>query len=197
MPQPIETLIQKLLRDLVSEYIAYPQHLEIKTVLTSRLLIIQWWAHAADCGKIIGKRETSNFKPLQNLLKLIGTAQGYEVELEWLCDPKTGTKEPPQPVTPSANWPRARIMALLQRIGIAASVAGVAEVEDIDAGTKIVANLKLATSETPEHAAAIQTSLRHLFKVIGAVHRQVLYVEVSREIEHEQQPATAAGRFAK
>lgn len=202
--QQFEKYITTLLRDLVTLFVKYPADLEIKASRFQTIMDIQWRGNRADTPRMIGGHDGADgfggqtYFHLKQLMRLVGEQHGYEVDLARVGQPVKGEAERYAPFKADPSWPRARIIALLERTAIAGSQQPpVIQAQDLDAPTTAVA-VTLSSKETLKTETQLRDSLRHIFKVIGNANGRVIKVMVMRgETETEQQPATAAGRFAK
>jgi predicted RNA-binding protein YlqC (UPF0109 family) len=192
-----ETELAALLRDLVTEFIAHPQDLEIVPKRFSTIISIAWRGNRADISRMIGTKGDT-YRPLAALMRLIGEQHGYEVDLERVGDPLRGVMERYQPFKLNLLWPRDRIMQLLERTARQACRHSQVELEagDLRADTTAI-KVGISKAETMKTETVLRETLKHIFKVIGNANGRKLMVEVSRCLEPEApQPATARGRFA-
>lgn len=227
MPGPqFEKYLTQLLRDLVSLFVKYPADLEIKAGYASNIMDISWRGNMADTGRMIGGYDnTKKFGGetcfhMRELAKLIGERNGYEVSLGRVEKPIKGEPERYEPFQDNPNWPCKKIIDLLERTAKDA-VPALWEVElnvtnlasttiaeivingmfadrylkrlRTDVERTAMENQILKEQKTEE---VLRDSLRHIFKTIGNANGRLIKVTVCRG-EIEQQPATAAGRFAK
>ena len=193
-----ETTLKKLLRQLCAEFIFHPDDLEISTKRFKTIIGIQWRGHRADTSRMIGERGET-FRALAEYLKLVGQQHGYDVELERIQEATKGEPERYPPFKANPDWPRERIMALLEAAVTAASRNGQVEVTSGDVGSdRTGIEVAISTKETAHTEGKIRETLRHLFKVIGNANGRVLLVDVTRTLDPDpEQPQSAAGRFAK
>ena len=197
-PQPFEQFLSDLLRSLVVEFISYPKDLEIKPTRFNKIVSIAWRGNRADQGRMIGTNGDT-FRPLASYMKLVGDRHGYDVELERVGEAVKGVFERYPKFNARADWPRTRLLALLERAVRAACTHDQVEITAADVGPERTAvQVNIALNENLSTQAILDSSMKHIFKVIGNANGRDITLKVDRTLKADTfQPATADGRYAK
>ena len=197
-PAPqFEKQLLTLLRDLVTEFVAHPADLDIRARTFHTITDITWRGHRADTPRMIGEG-AQTYHWLKMLVRQIGERHGYEADLARVGEPVTGQPERYPDFAAKENWPRERLMALLQRTVEAATRSGQCELETDDSGDQTAIVVNIGQGETLKTETIMRDSLKHLFKAIFNANGRLIKLQVARTIEPEpEQPKTASGRFAK
>ena len=193
-----EQTAANLLRDMVSMFITYPDDFKVTAGRYSNIIRLGWVGNRADVSRMIGTGGKT-YNALRDLMKLIGEQHGCEIELTRVCDPIKGKPERYHPFKDNTNWPRERILQLLERAAVLGSRTGRSETGsgDLDKDSTGL-HVALCRTETLNTEAVLSRTLKHIFNVIGNANGRILIVSVTRELEPEiMQPATADGRFTK
>ena len=192
--QQIEKLLTTILREIVTEFIAHPEHLEINSRCVSRIISINWRGHRADTGRMIGEGgQTYHF--LRQLLILIGEVNGYYVDLARAGDPVVGEPERYDGFTDNPDWPRRRLLAVLKRTVQTAThyPVEVEESEMVKATSAVT--VKIDRRESLNTETVLSASLKHLAKAMFNANGRLIRLRVERSLESDEQPETSAGRF--
>lgn len=191
-----EKQLTDLLRQIVTEFIFHPDDLKINARRFQQIISINWQGHRADTARMIGEAGQTHHH-LKQLIRLIGEQHGYDVELLRVGEPTTGQPERYPEFLAKSDWPRRRLLSVLER---AAALACHNPVE-IEAGAldddKEAVIIKIARLETVKTETVLRDSLKHLAKAMFSANGRLVTLQVERTLEAERQPETAAGRFAK
>lgn len=198
IPGPqFEKLLTDLLSDIVTEFIFHPADLEISSRRFRQIIGIQWRGNRADTSRMIGEG-AATYHQLKQLLRLIGEQHGYDVDLARVGEPARGQPERYPGFAARADWPRARLLAILERVTKAATRDGNCVIEDAPMGDDTTAVvIKIDYDETLQTETVLRDSLKHLAKAMFSANGRLVKLQVERTLESEVQPETAAGRFAK
>lgn len=198
IPGPqFEKLLTDLLRDIVTEFIFHPADLEISCRSFKQIVSLQWRGNRADTSRMIGEGGAT-YHQLKSLLRLVGEHHGYDVELARVGEPAKGLPERYPGFAARADWPRTRLLAILERMAKAGTRDGNCVVEDAPIGDDMTAVvIKIDCDETLHTETTLRDSLKHLAKAMFSANGRLVKLQVERTLESEVQPETAAGRFAK
>lgn len=189
--------LTELLRRLVNEFIFHPADLEISSKRFQRIINLSWRGNRGDTSRMIGKGGGTH-KHLARLLALIGAAHGYDVELERVGEPVRGKAERYDPFKARADWPKARILTLLQETARLGTKHGLVELGCGDlTDSKTAVQVDICRTETLHTETMLEQCLRHVFNVIGNANGRVITVKVVRSLEPDVQPERSDGRYAR
>jgi len=199
MPEPkFEKFLSDLLRDLVTAFVAHPEVLRINARHFSTIIDIAWSGHRADTSRMIGEGGQT-FHWLKQLVRMIGEQHGFDAELSRVGEPTTGESERYPEFVARADWPRARLLSLLERTVLAATKQSQCEIDHANQDDETSAIIvRISRNETSGMEQSLKECLKHIFKVIFNANGRLLRLNVERTLPPEaKQPATAAGRFAR
>lgn len=194
--EPFEKTVTHLLRKLVNEFIFHPEDLEITPRRFQKIISITWRGHRGDTSRMIGTGGAT-YEQLAKLMAMVGQAHGYEVDLERVSPAIRGVAERYDPFKARPDWPRARIMDLLEEMARMATKHGQVRIESGDlTDSKTGVQVDICTAETLNTETRLRETLAHVFNVIGNKNGRTITLNVTRALPLEVQPETAAGRFA-
>ena len=204
MITPFEKQLTDLLREIVTEFIAHPEDLEINSRSFHKIISIAWRGHKADTSRMIGgnlpedRRGAQTYYHLRQLLKLIGEANGYDVDLARVGEPTKGRPERYPDFVARADWPKVRLLAILERAATLAVRHGIEVLESTIAKDTSAVVIRIDQRENPHTETVLRDSLRHLAKAMFSANGRLVKLQAERSLEAEpEQPATSAGRFTK
>ena len=190
-------LITDLLHSIVREFVQYPADLTIMTCGPETIVDIVWSANKADISRMIGEGGKT-FHFLKELMHMVGNRYGYEVTLNRISEPTKGKVERYTPSKFGSLWPKARLLALLERTVREATVHSLVEIahSDLDDNTSAVI-VRIGRNESSRMETNLREALQHTFKVVFNAQGRLIRLTVDRSLTPEaMQPKTAAGRFA-
>lgn len=192
-----EKHLTQLMRDLVEGFTFHHQDLQIAAKRHGKFILLTWRGNKADTSRMIGKR-AETFKSFVKLFKLIGEQHGYHVDVDKVGEPVTGGWEEYGRFTAKPDWGKEKIVSLLERVITLAVKHDPVEIncEDIDHMRTLV-NVQISMAESLKTEQELNSSMLHIFKIIGNASGRKILVTVMRKLEPEpMQPETSAGRYA-
>lgn len=193
-----EKLLTKLLRDIVVEFIAHPEDLEINSKRFNRIISITWRGHKADTARMIGEGGHT-YHHLREIMRLAGEAHGYDADLARVDDPIKGKPERYNGFTPKKDWPRRRLLSVLEAAALACCRHDQVEIEEceIRANTSAVV-VKLDERESLNTETVLKNSLKHVAGTIFPANGRLVKLQLERSLPAgDQQPESYAGRFTR
>jgi len=193
-----EKLLTKLLRDIVVEFIAHPDDLEITAKRFHQIISIQWRGHKADTARMIGEGG-QNYHHLRQIMMLAGQAHGYDADLARVGDPVRGSSERYNGFIARADWPRRRLLNVLEATTRACCRHDQVEIDEceIRPDTSAVV-VKLDERESLNTETVLKVSLKHIAGTIFPANGRLVKLQVERSLPAgDQQPESYAGRFTR
>ncbi len=190
--------IVDLARDLLREWTLHPDTLEVwlePGKIADKLCIR---GHQTDTGRILGKRAGH----LAALKTVLTEAYHHEerkllvVELLEAKEQVDQEREGHRVFVPDPNWPRQRILDLIERMLRHLFNPFVMEREDSSCTTVMLVGV--SSQESFARVSKLETALKVLINLIGKPNGRLLLIRIEQGLEPEAaQPKTAAGRFTK
>jgi predicted RNA-binding protein YlqC (UPF0109 family) len=184
----VEALVESLSARICQGVIAFPKDLKVEATFSgaslTKYVIL---CHSADCPRILGKGG-ERFRGLRLLMGLVGASHGRQINF----DSVKVTKREPAPPFPKCqynpDWPRQKVLALMQDICQAVMRCPVkVRLEETPPSAVLVVRYDGARRLPELDVICVTRALQNMFSGIGATNGCQLGVDFGPE---EQTPTT-------
>lgn len=198
-----------LIKDTLAEFTLYPDKLRVDASATApegwlgkgtgeALFAIRITPDDTDFGRVLGTRG-AHFNAIIALCRCVSFKHEITVELKPLAEPKEKVSQRYTPFEQRADWPKARLLGLIERLAKACMAdedAVTVECKDHAADSDVF--VRVSVTESLKIIELTNAALAILGNSIGKPNGRTLTVKVfACEPGAEPQPETADGRFSK
>lgn len=171
----------KMVDEVIRSMTKHPDRVKVNVAESGAgVVTIQITAHPSDTRRIVGV-QGSNLGALSNLTRLLFRGSGKMVQYS-----RVEFYEVPEDIregfTPDSEWPKDRIVNLVDRLSRAVFDCKEVTVEAIDVPDSVtVINVKVGV--VSDAVRRFGSAMSKVFNVIGNVHGRILMVRVNEEKE--------------
>ena len=172
--------IEEMAREMISQFVAHPEALEIKARSLGVLVMVRIRAHASDTPRIIGQ-QGRHVAAIQTIMKRIGSQLDLRVRVEVL-ESVVGERERIKPYSSNPEWKPEGVLRTLGMLCFA-TTSKLARISAEQADGTTVFHIKEESAQELISDKELILAVETILHAIGRAQGQRIYIDSASRFE--------------